>query len=135
MSFGYDTKDVDLQREALQQAQIQDRANSLVSQFGIQNLTAAKQLVQLADKMQVMQTQANGMSDDDRNALAQAALGVAGITNDEVNTAYANLIKGDQSSVNNLMTKAAVNLGMPNTAGLRDQILPSLGINLGPVGK
>ena len=60
-----------------------------------------------------------------------SALIVAGISGDEVNKAYTAYFNGDKSAVDGLVTQAAVNLGMPSDAGLRDQILPSLGINLG----
>ena len=71
------------------------------------------------------------MTDDDRVALADAALNVAGISNDQVTAAYANYMNGDTTAVETLLTQAATNLGMPSSAGLKDQILPSLGINLG----
>ena len=75
------------------------------------------------------------LTDDDRTAIADAALSVAGISNDDVTSAYANFVKGDKTAVDGLLTQAAVNLGMPSSAGLRDQILPSLGINLGSVSQ
>ena len=71
------------------------------------------------------------MSDADRDALTQAALGVAGIQMGDVNTAIDALGKtGSTTAVDDLMTKAASNLGMPSSAALRDQILPSLGITV-----
>ena len=109
------------------------RAQDLASQFSM-SFESALQLSQLADRMNAMSS-AGALTDDDRTAIADAALSVAGITNEQVTTAYSNFIKGDQTAVNGLLTQAAVNLGMPSSAGLRDQILPSLGINLGSVGK
>ena len=94
------------------------------------NIEAARQLTQIADRMQSLTVQGS-MTDDDRQAVTTAALGVAGITNDQVTQAYAKFGNGDKTAVEGLLTQAATNLGMPSTAGLRDQILPSLGINLG----
>lgn len=127
-SVGGDTKDVDLQRADLQQQNFNDRAQGIAQQFGM-NAEAARQLVQLSDRMQALT--ASGMADADRAALADAALSVAGINSDEVSAAYAKMLKdGDQGAVNALLEKGAANLGMTNTAALRDQILPSLGITL-----
>ena len=36
----------------------------------------------------------------------------------------------DKTALNGLIEKAAKNIGMNSSAALRDQILPSLGINL-----
>ena len=124
------TKDVDLQQAEIEQQQVEGRAQALASEFSM-NIDAARQLTQISDKMAVLQAQANGMSDDDRAALAGAALNVAGISGDDVNQAYAAYVNGDHAAVNNLVIRAANNLGMPSDAGLREQLLPSLGINLG----
>jgi hypothetical protein len=97
------------------------------------SVEAARQLTQISDRMQMLQAQGgqNGMSDDDRVAVTNAALSVAGITNEQVTAAYAGFINGDSNAVNALLVQAATNLGMPSTAGLKEQLLPSLGINLG----
>jgi len=125
-----ETKDVDLQRADLQSSAIEDRAQVLASSYSM-DIEPARQLTQLADKMSQFSNKDGGMTQADQNALAEAALGVAGIKIEDVKNARDRMLSnGDQSGVNSLMTKAAANLGMPSAAGLRDQILPSLGINL-----
>jgi hypothetical protein len=129
-SLGGATKDVDLQRAEVQQAAIEDRAQSLASSFSM-NIESARQLTQLADKMNEFQSQSGGITTADQVALTNAALGVAGVSSNDLNSAIVKMTQNqDQSGVNDLLTKAAANLGMPSTAALRDQILPSLGINL-----
>jgi hypothetical protein len=123
------TRDTDLQQADLQQADVATRAQSVAAQFQM-NYTAAVQLTQLADKVQAM-TQTGTMTSEDREAITESALGVAGIGTDDVNTAIAATINGDTTAINALMDKAATNLGMPSSAGLRDQILPALGITIG----
>lgn len=125
------TKDVDLQRASLQQADLDNRALSLANQYQM-NVESARQLTQLADQMQQLSSQGSGLSDEDRSALAGSALEVAGIQGEDVNTAIATMIKtGDQSAVNELISRAATHLGMSSPDALRRQILPSLGIQLG----
>jgi hypothetical protein len=121
-----DTTDVNLQRGMAENAELDSRAQVMATQFQM-DFEGARQLTQLADKMQILE-QSGEMSDDDRAALARSALAVAGVEEDEVNDAAAKAAQGDISAVNTVMTKAATNLGMPSTAMLRDQILPSLGI-------
>lgn len=128
-SFATGTKDVDLQQAQLEQGQVEGRAQALASEFSM-NLESARQLTQISDRMQIMQQQ-GAMTDEDREAVADAALGVAGISQDQVTDAYARYLKGDHASVDNLVYQASQNLGMPSSYGLREQILPSLGINLG----
>jgi hypothetical protein len=123
------TRDTDLQQADLQQADVAARAQSVSTQFQM-NYTAAVQLTQLSDKVQAM-TKAGSMTSEDREAITESALGVAGIGTDDVNTAIAATLKGDTTAIDALMDKAATNLGMPSSAGLREQILPALGINLG----
>lgn len=95
------------------------------------NYTAATQLTQIADKVQAMTTQGT-MTSEDREALTEAALGVAGIAADDVNNAIAASIQsGNTTAMDALMAKAATNLGMPSSAGIKDQLLPALGISLG----
>jgi len=90
---------------------------------------SARQLAQLADQMSTL-TASGADSEEAREAIAHAALGVAGISSDDVNQAVATAIKnGDQTAISALMDKAATNLGMQSSAGLRDQLLPTLGIN------
>jgi hypothetical protein len=110
---------------------MEDRAQGLASQFSM-NIDAARQLTQISDKMAVLMNESGGqMTDDDRASLTEAALGVAGITHEQVTQAYSAYFNGDKSQVNNLVGRAATNLGMPSDAGLRETILPSIGINLG----
>lgn len=123
------TRDTDLQQADLQQADVATRAQSVATQFNM-NYTAAVQLTQLSDKVQAM-TKAGSMTSEDREAITESALSVAGIGTEDVNNAIAATLKGDTTAMNALMDKAATNLGMPSSAGLRDQILPALGINLG----
>jgi hypothetical protein len=75
------------------------------------------------------------MTAQDQAAITDAALGVAGITNDELNTATTAAIQNkDMTGVNTLLAKGAANTGTTVTV-LRDQILPSLGLNLGTLGQ
>ena len=76
-------------------------------------------------------TSSGQITEEDREAITHAALNVAGLSTDDVNAAIARMIKdGDKSAIDDLVNKAATNLGMPSSAGLRDQLLPALGINL-----
>jgi len=121
------TKDVDLQRADLQDQKLDSAAQSLSDKFQM-SFESARQLAQIADKLQNLNA-AGQISDEDRDALSNSALGVAGLSADDVNGAVAQMIKdGNQQAINALMDKAATNLGMPSSAGLRDQILPALGI-------
>lgn len=125
------TKDVDLQRADLQQQDVENRAQNVASAFSM-DLSAARQLTVLSDRMQQLTAAANGqIAPADFQAVSDAALAVAGIRHEEVAAAYADFARGNRGAVNGLLTKAARNLGMPSSAGLRDQILPALGINLG----
>jgi hypothetical protein len=124
------TRDTDLQQANLEQTDVTTRAQSVSQQFQM-NYSAAVQLTELADKVQTM-TKSGSMTSEDRQAITESALGVAGISSDDMNSAIASMIKdGNSDAVNTLMDKAATNLGMPSSAALRDQILPALGINVG----
>ena len=104
------------------------QAQSISGQFGM-SFESARQLAQLADKMSTLSA-SGAVSEEAREEIAHAALAVAGISTDDVNSAVASMIKdGDQKAVAALMDKAAANLGMTSSAGLRDQLLPTLGIN------
>jgi hypothetical protein len=123
-----DTKDVDLQRADLQGQNLDTKAQSLAGQFGM-SFESARQLALLADQMQSLGS-AGSISEENREAITHAALGIAGISTDDVNGAIAQMMKdGNQKAIDDLMNKAATNLGMSSSAGLRDQLLPSLGIN------
>jgi hypothetical protein len=77
--------------------------------------------------MQALST-AGTLTDDDRMALADTALAVCKIKSEDATAAFAQMIKSnDRTAVNALIEQAATNLGMPSSAALRDQILPSLG--------
>ena len=113
----------------MQQADLDNRASALAGQFQM-NVEAARQLTQLADQMQALSAQGT-MTDDDRDALAHAALGVVGVSPADVQAAMVKATQNsDKTALNGLIEKAAANIGMPSSAALRDQILPSLGINL-----
>jgi len=127
-SIDTDTKDVDLQRADLQGQNLDSQAQSISGQFGM-SFESARQLAQLADKMSSLSA-SGAASEEGREEIAHAALAVAGISTDDVNNAIARVVKeGDQKAVTDLMDKAATNLGMQSSAGLRDQLLPTLGIN------
>ena len=129
-SVSGDTKDVDLQRADLQSDSLDQRSQSFASSYSM-SIDSARQLVQIADRMQQLTNQGQ-MTDDDRDAITHAALGVAGISTEEMNATIQKVIEnnGDQSALDDLMNKAATHLGMSSSAGLRDQLLPALGINL-----
>jgi hypothetical protein len=130
-SINSGTKDVDLQRAQLQQQEIEDRAQTMAAQFGM-NLDAARSLTVISDRMVQLASQNGGMSDEERSELAGAALSVAGIPADDVNSAVAATIQtGDRTAINALMVRAATNLGMSDAETLRTEILPSLGIQIG----
>ncbi len=124
-----DTKDVDLQRSDVEEAALADRSAALANQFQM-SLDGATQLTELADKVQALSS-AGTMTTEDRQAITQAALSVAGLSSDDVNQATAKIIQtGNCAPLNDLMTKAASNLGMSSADGIREQILPTLGINI-----
>jgi hypothetical protein len=123
------TKDVDLQRAALQQQDLDNRATQLAAQYQM-NFESARQLTQLADQMQKLSAQGQ-MTDNDRDALARSALGVAGVSPADVQAAIVRATKNqDKTALQQLMDKAASNLGMSSSAALRDEILPSLGLTV-----
>jgi hypothetical protein len=121
------TKDVDLQKADAQSAGFEQRAQAVATQFGMAP-ESARRLTQLADQVQRLSA-AGAMTAEDREAITHSALNVAGISSADVNNAIAQVITtGDQKSIDELMNKAAKNLGMSSSAGLRDQLLPALGI-------
>lgn len=126
---GGGTKDVDLQRQQLQQGDADARAQALADGFQM-SFASAVQLVRLGDAVQQM-TATGAMTDADRAAVTQSALSIAGISQDQVDRAVADAQQGDRASSEALLTQAAQNLGMPSSAALRDQLLPALGVNLG----
>jgi len=127
--MGDDTHDTDLQRAEAQEQNLADRAQGISDQYQM-TYEKAMELTKLADKVQAMTVQGQ-MTEDDRDAVVASAMGAAGVSEAEVNAAVASVAKdGNQNAINALMEKAAKNLGMPSSAGLRDQLLPSLGIQL-----
>ena len=113
----------------MQRQDLETRAHSVANQFHM-NLESARQLSQLADKIQQL-TRTGKMTPEDREAITNSALGVAGLSTQDVNKAMAQALKdGNKNSIEDLMSKAAKNLGMHDSAGLKDQILPTLGIFL-----
>lgn len=119
--------DTDLQIAQVQQADFEARAEQIANRFQME-LNSARQLTQLADKVEEM-TRKSGLSSDDREAITESALGVAGISTDEVNQAIGKMLdEGNQKPIDALMNKAARNLGMPSSVGIREELLPALGI-------
>jgi hypothetical protein len=124
-----DIKDVDLQRADAQEQDLNARATSVAAQFQM-SLTSAVQLTELSDQITEMTNSGQQMTDEDRAAVTNAALEIAGITNDDITTATAQSLSGNASAVNDLLTKAALNMGMSSVTVLRDQLLPAVGVNL-----
>ncbi len=121
-------------RVGFEKTQFDGEALQLATAYSL-NIDAARQLTQLSDKMTELQAKAGGMTAEDQAAITDAALGVAGITTDEVNAATTQAIQHkDMTAVNTLLAKGAANTGT-TVAILRDQILPSLGLNLGSLGQ
>lgn len=126
-SIGGQTKDIDLQQSQADAAQQAQRAQRFANEFQM-DYGKALELTRLADQVQGLSNSAK-MTDEDRQAISEKALAVAGISKDEVNQTIVRVVQdGDQTAVDNLMNKAASQLGMPSSAGLRDKILPALGI-------
>ena len=75
-------------------------------------------------------TQQGSLTEVDRQSLATSALAVAVLQMSDVTDAIQHASNGDKSAIEQVMEKGAANLGMPSTAMLREQILPSLGINV-----
>lgn len=126
-SVGGGTKDVDLQSAQANEADQEARAQGVANSFGM-DYSKALALTRLADQVQSL-SKTNQMTSEDQDAITQQALAVAGISASEVNATVTAVVQtGDQAAIDHLMTKAATNLGMPSSAGLRDQILPALGI-------
>lgn len=123
-----DTKDVNLQRAVYASEDFEQRAISNSQQFSM-NLEKARSLTQLSDRMKLLSSQGQ-LTDEDRDAIAHSALAVAGVNSPEIGGAIAKLANHDRSAVDALLEKAATNLGMTSSIGLREQILPSLGVEI-----
>jgi flagellar biosynthesis/type III secretory pathway protein FliH len=128
--YGYNvngsTKDVDLQKANYQEKTLEDRAELIANQFQM-SVEAATQLTQLSQKVQKM-AMSGHMTAKDREAITKSALSIAGLTTEEVNDALKATMEGDKRATEDLLEKAARNLGMDSSADLRDKLLPSLGI-------
>ena len=124
-----DTRDTDLQQANLQSATLASRAQAIANQFQM-SVSAATQLAVLGDKVQAMTAQGQDLTDEDRDAITQSALNIAGLTSDEVNDAFQKSVAGDNSAADALVEKAAQNLGMPSSDNLRGQLLQALGVQL-----
>lgn len=122
------TKDVDLQSADVQKKDLTAKAQTLASQYSM-DFSAAMQLSQLADKFDKLSISGK-MTDEDRAAIIDSSLGVAGISTADVNKAIKDGVNGDKQAIDKLLEQGAKNLGMPSSAGLRDQILPQLGIKI-----
>lgn len=122
------TKDVDLQNADVQKQDLTTKAQALASQYSM-DFGAAMQLSQLADKFNRLSISGK-MTDEDRAAIIDNSLGVAGISTADVNQAIKDGVNGDKQAIDKLLEQGAKNLGMPSSAGLRDQILPQLGIKI-----
>lgn len=122
-SFGTGgSKNTALRAGQLNQAQIAAKAAAVSAQFDM-SLDSATRLTQLANQVVAMKQQGQ-MTQADKDAVIQNTFGIAGVTSDEVNNAVAKSQAGDDSALNDVMDKAAVGLGMPSGATMRDKILP-----------
>jgi hypothetical protein len=126
---GSTTKDVDLQRANLQSQNLSRHAQAVADQFEM-SLGKATQLVQLAQKVQLMTAQNRQMTAADQQAVSNAAFGVAGVTATQVNDAINRAMQGDSMAAEAVLSKAAQNLGMPSASALRDKLLPALGYDV-----
>ena len=124
-SRGDETKDVDLQRASLQSDGLSEAAAAVSAHFQM-DFEHAQALVTLADRIK----QSSTLTAEDQSAVLSAAFSIAGITQAEVGQAVAEKMKGNASTADQLIEKAAHNLGMPTSKVLRDQILPILGVHL-----
>ncbi len=106
----------------LSQAQLSNKATAVAAQFQM-SYDAAYKLTQLANQVTMMET-TGSLTDADKEAVMESAFGVAGVTSDEVNSAMAKSAQGDNTEVEAVMGKAAMNLGMPSGATFRDKVLP-----------
>ncbi len=122
-SFGKGgTKNTGLQAHQLNQAQLSARATAVAAQFQM-SYDSAYKITQLANQVQMMQTQGQ-LTAADQEAVVESAFAVAGVTSDQVNAAIAKSTAGDNSGVEDVMSQAATNLGMPSGATFRDKVLP-----------
>ncbi len=122
------SKDVNLDQANISQKSVDNRAQALVSQFGM-SFQDAQTFTRLSDRLQALNTSGQA-SDDQRTQLADQALATAGISDAEARDAMTAKIRdNDDSKLNALIEKGASNLGM-SSAAIRQQILPQLGLSV-----
>jgi hypothetical protein len=123
------TRDTDLQQADLEQDDNAARVQAMADHFQM-SADAASQLIVLADQVQKLSAQ-GAMTDEDRQAITEATLNVAGVSSSDISNAINSAVQtGRMDSVNDLMDKAAANLGI-STDNLRGKLLPALGVDLG----
>jgi hypothetical protein len=124
-----DTRDTDLQQANLQLANFTKRAAAVSANFQM-DFSKAVQLTTLSDKLTALQGAGQAISSDDRSAIMQSLSGIVGVTSDQLTTAMVENMKGNTQPTQDLVDAISKNLGMPNSATLKDQILPQLGLDL-----
>jgi hypothetical protein len=123
------TRDTDLQQADIQSADVATRAQFVAQSFQMSN-ESATQLVVLSDKVQLLTAQ-GAMTAEDRAAITESTLGVAGLTSADINQAISSVIQtGKTDQIDALMQKAAGNMGI-SSDNLKGKLLPALGLNLG----
>lgn len=112
-------------RADLQAQDLVNRAQAISARFQM-NIEAATRITLLSDKIQ--QINANGnMTEEASQSLAYEAFSIAGLNPNDVSSAIAKSVAGDESAELELLTSAALGLGMPSDM-LKSQLLPALGI-------
>jgi hypothetical protein len=121
------TRDTDLQQAQLQNTSFLQRAAKVSTSYQM-SFSSALQLTLLADKINAVTE--GSLTDQDRQAITQSTLTIAGVSSDDLTSAVTASMGGDDTLSNNLLTKISQNLGMPSDTTLRSQILPMLGVSL-----
>ena len=124
------TTDTGMMQAMVNMADVNAQANQMVTEFPI-SFEAARQLVQLQDKMQILQ-QNHELTGADQQALASAALSVGKVSHKDVVNALAQYANGNKNALTNVELKYAKGIGLPQSylPMVRDQILPRLGVTL-----
>jgi len=126
-SMNTQTKDVDLMRAEVQNADLTSRAQVVAEKFQM-NIEAATQLTMLSDKIQ--QLTAGGttqLTQEDGQEISREAFAIAGLNANDVNLAITKSLAGDDGAEEDLLNMAATGLGM-QAQMLKSQLLPALGI-------
>jgi hypothetical protein len=119
----------DEQRTIEKKKLLEQRAVELVERYQMK-LESARKLTKLADQISRL-SKANKLTVADQQDIADRALAVAGIQPQEVNDALGDIMnQRNERALDDLVVKAAKNLGMPSTAGIKEEILPKLGIRI-----